>query len=240
MKKRVLAVLLCGVFAMSTLTACGSEEAAPAAEETTEEVDVEEEAEEEEVTEGCSDDTFSALQDTFAALKEVYDLVENYYLENEDIPQDDDVEEALGMAKDYLDEVGEIEQTEITDADAVELAKSMQQVADGLEQIAQGLDLMAEAGAAQGEMCSDESFAALQDCYASLVELNNVVTDYYLNNDAVAQDDDIEETLNLAQQYIDQVGEIEQSSITEEDALTLVNSMNDVVDGLSMIADAMN
>lgn len=246
MKKKIVAVLLCSVMAMSALTACGgSDAAAPAAEETTEAA-VEEtaEAEEAEESEGCSDETFEALQEAYANLSEEVELVQNYYLENPDIPQDDDVEEALTAAQEYMDEVGEINQTDITEEDAVELADSMVEVADSLVTLAESLDIMAgadvEADAEDaGEGCSDETFAALQDAYASLDELNTTVVNYYTDNADVPQDDDVEAVLTQAQDYLDQVGAINQEDITEEDAETLAQSMLDVADGLSMIAEAI-
>lgn len=87
--------------------------------------------------------------------------------------------------------------------------------------------------------CSDESFAAIQDAYASLVQAKDAVTEYYVNNDAVAQDDNVETVLNKAQEYIDYVGEIEQTSLTENDALELVNSMLEVAQALSTTAEAI-
>jgi len=237
MKKKILALLMCSVLSFAMITGCGSSDDTETATETATEV-VEEVAAE--VTDGaCSDETFADLQDAFAILTEAYNNVNNYYLENDDIPQDDDVEAALASAKEYLDEVGEVNQTDISEADAETIGQSMVDVANGLSQMAEALGIMAEAGAATGDAVSDATFADLQDAFAYLTEEYNAVADYYLNNDAIAQDDDVEAALNSAKEYLDAMGEVTSDSITEADAETLGNSMVEVADALAQLAQAM-
>ncbi len=241
MKKKVIAILLCATMVMPTLVACGGKDSSSEAvvEEATEETS-------EEASEGCSDENFAALQEAYASLSEEVELVENYYMDNADIPQDDDVEETLAAAHEYMDQVGEIEQSEITDADAEELAQSMVDVANSLVTVAKALDIMAGNGTAEeatedasAEGCSDENFAAIQDAYAELSSLQETVVNYYMENPDVEQDDEVEDVLNKAQEYLDEVGEIKQNEISDADAETIAQSMVDVANGLSMIAEAI-
>lgn len=243
MKKKLLAVLLCTAMSFTLLTGCGkAAETAPAATEETKEEAKEEETEEaeEETTDAdaCDDDVFAALQETYGYLLEEYNMVTDYYNTNDNIPQDDDVEEALNSAKDYLDEVAEIEQTEINNADAVALAQSMQQVGDSLADLAESLDIVAANNAAANEMCSDESFAALQESFSYLADEYNAVNDYYLKNDSIPQSDDVEEALASAKDYLDYIGDVQQEELTEADAEDVAQSMVEVAEALQKIAES--
>lgn len=64
----------------------------------------------------------------------------------------------------------------------------------------------AEDSAADG-MCSDETFSALQDNYASMVEAYNAVKDLY-ESDEIEADDSIEDVMNQAADVINEMGEI--------------------------------
>ncbi len=235
MKKKLFAVLISMSLVICSLTACGGEEETKAAEPVVEQI--EETATE--AADACSDETFADLQTMYSSISEMYEMIGNYYLENDNIEKNEDVEETLNLAKEYIDQVGEINQEDITEADAMELASSMVDVLDGLKMTAEGLDLLAEAGAAANAGCSDETFAALQEAYVAIVELNGAVSDYYLNTDSVAQDSDIEGVLNQAAEYIDIAGQIKQEDITEADAEELAGSMSDIVDALTIVAEAM-
>ena len=95
----------------------------------------------------------------------------------------------------------------------------------------------AEDSAADG-MCSDETFSALQDNYASMVEAYNAVKDLY-ESDEIEADASIEDTMNQAADVINEMGEISQDTITEEDAETLNSAMLDILDALSLLVDGM-
>ena len=95
----------------------------------------------------------------------------------------------------------------------------------------------AEDSAADG-MCSDETFSALQDNYASMVEAYNAVKDLY-ESDEIEADASIEEVMNQAADVINEMGEISQDTITEEDAETLNSAMLDILDALSLLVDGM-
>jgi hypothetical protein len=92
--------------------------------------------------------------------------------------------------------------------------------------------------AADGEMCSDETFATLQDNYSGLVEAYNAVKELY-ENDEIEANADIEDVLNQSADVINQMGEITQDTITEADAESLNNSMLSLLDSLSKTIDAM-
>lgn len=243
MKKKILAVLICTMVSVNLLAGCGSSDE-PAAEAT--QAAVTKEADEEEaVTETaasddmCSNDDFEALQDAYAALAEEYNTVVDMYKNNDDIPQDDEMESLLGQAKEYMDTVGDINQTDITTADAEEIADSMVMVAEGLAQAAEALGIMAENGSASAEMCSDDDFAALQEAYAYLTEEYNMIVDEYTNNDSIPQDDDLESYLADAKSLIEEMGEIEQTSISNADAETLADSMTTVAESLAEVAESI-
>ena len=85
---------------------------------------------------------------------------------------------------------------------------------------------------------SDESFTALQEAYAQVVELYNAVIDVYSSDDVEA-DEDINALLTEAKSLIEQMGEVEREGMTEGDALDLVNAMSDIVDGLIALGDGM-
>lgn len=130
MKKKILAVVLAGVMAMSMLTACGgSAETA----ETTETADVET-TEDAASDEACSDETFAALQDNYATLTDVYNTVYDAYMSDE-IEQNDEIENALAQTADIINEMGEISQDTITELDAETLNDTMLTLLDVLDAV---------------------------------------------------------------------------------------------------------
>ena len=94
------------------------------------------------------------------------------------------------------------------------------------------------ADSTDGEMCSDETFSALQDNYASMVEAYNAVKELY-ESDGIEADADIEDILNEASDVINEMGEISQDAITEEDAEELNDAMLSLLDVLDAVVDAM-
>ena len=94
------------------------------------------------------------------------------------------------------------------------------------------------AASTDGEMCSDETFSALQDSYAAMTEAYNAVKELY-ENDAIAADAAIEDVMNQAADVINQMGEISQDSITEEDAVVLNDAMLSLLEVLGAVVDAM-
>ena len=125
MKKKILAVVLAGVMAMSMLTACGgSAETA----ETTETADVET-TEDAASDEACSDETFATLQDNYAVMVDAYNQVKDLY-ESDEIAGDAEIEDLMNQAADVINEMGEISQDTITEADAETLNGAMTSLMD--------------------------------------------------------------------------------------------------------------
>lgn len=253
MKKRVLAVTMAAVMTAAVLTACGAdkgreaaepviqttstEEAAPA-EETApaeEEAPAEETAQAEETdTEMVSDETFAQLQDNFELMSECYDQVLDLYSSDE-IQANDDIEEAMLLAAEVIDQMGEITQESITEEDAETLNEAMVDILEGLSDLVDGMVI--ENGL-DTEMVSDETFAALQENYAAMTEAYNAVAEAY-NSDAVAADADIEAAMNEAAEIIEQMGELEQEALTESDAEDLNEAMLGILEALEIIVNAM-
>jgi len=234
MKKKIMAVLICSMLSVSLLAGCGKDEEEAA--EATEVVTEVEETTEEEVADMCSDEDFKTLQDAYAALADEYNAIADYYVNNDDIAKDEDMESLLGQAKDYMDMVGEIQQNELAAADASELAQSMITVEEGLVKAAEALDIMAENGAAAAAECSEESFAALQETYGYLVEEYNTIVEEYQNNDAVPQNSDLEGYLDEAKALIEEIGSVEQNTISEADAVSLAESMTTLANSMAEVA----
>lgn len=92
-------------------------------------------------TEGemVSDETFATLQDNYATLVESYNMVKEYY-ESDDVKADDDITDTLNQAADLINEMGEISQDTLTEADAVELNDSMVAVMEALTIIVDAME----------------------------------------------------------------------------------------------------
>lgn len=249
MKQKFLSVILTALMATTLLTACGgskdAETSAPATEaastseavpaETTDSAPAEETATEEAVNEDMvSDETFAALQDTYSALVDYHNAVVDLYSSDE-IAADAEIEEVINEAADLINQMGEISQEELTEEDAMTLNDAMGDLVDALTYLVDGMEV---ADTADVEMVSNETFATLQENYSILTETYNAVADAY-NSDSVEANADIEDTLNEAAGLIEQMGEIEQESITEEDAVELNNAMIAILEVLDTVVDAM-
>lgn len=253
MKKRVLAVMMGAVMTATVLTACGgdkrgeaaepviqttsteeaapAEEAAPVEEETAAE---ETEQTEETATEMVSDETFAQLQDNFELMSECYDQVLDLYSDDE-IKANADIEAAMLLAADVIDQMGEITQESITEEDAETLNDAMVDILEGLSDLVDGMII--ENGL-DTEVVSDETFAELQENYTAMTEAYNAVAEAY-NSDAVAADADIEAAMNEAAEIIEQMGELEQETLTESDAEDLNEAMLGILEALEIIVNAM-
>lgn len=108
---------------------------------------------------------------------------------------------------------------------------SVQAEADTLE------DAEAEETGAK-EMCSDETFASLQEVFGLLTDLHNQTVDLY-SEDQIAADADLEDALNQSADAINQMGELTQENISEDDALVLLNAMETLADALYAADEAM-
>lgn len=88
------------------------------------------------------------------------------------------------------------------------------------------------------EMCSDETFASLQEVFGLLTDLHNQTVDPY-SEDQIAADADLEDALNQSADAINQMGELTQENISEDDALVLLNAMETLADALYAADEAM-
>lgn len=230
MKKKILAVVLAGVMAMSMLTACGGST------ETTETADVET-TEDTASDEACSDETFATLQDNYAVMVDAYNQVKDLY-ESDEIAGDAEIEDLMNEAADVINEMGEISQDAITEADAETLNGAILDILDGLSGIVDAMEVTADGESTADEACSDETFAALQDNYATLTDVYNTVYDAYMS-DEIEKNDEIENELAQTADIMNEMGEISQDMITELDAETLNDTMLTLLDVLDAVVDAM-
>ena len=225
MKKKILALLAGTMVIASLLAGCGN--SAPAAEERPENSSRTLSTEDE----MCSDETFEELQENYKIVVECYDSVEELYMSDE-IAQSDEVEDLLFEANDIIEEMGEIEQSELTEKDADELNDAMEDIIEALNGIVDSMELV-------DGPCSDETFAELQENYEIVVDCYNSVEDLYMS-DSIAQSDEVEDCLFQANELIEEIGEIEQSELTESDADELNAAMLTIIDGLNSIVDSMD
>lgn len=86
--------------------------------------------------------------------------------------------------------------------------------------------------------CSDEVFAALQEDYAILIECRDEAAAIY-NDESVAEDEEITALFNETDEVVAELGEITQDQITDEDALELEDSINDLIEAYSLLVDGM-
>lgn len=257
MKKKIVSMVLAVMMAASLTTACGGDNkkaadtsstaktqtAAPAASSNTN-------TKTETPAPAAKDDTAAASTDgdtvsdeAFAQMQECYDLMVQYYNAAVDLYSDDavaaseEINDVMSQAKEIIEEMGEITQDSLTPDDAVELIDAMETIVDVLSETVDGMELTDGAGAADGEMVSDETFATLQANYEDLTTVYNVIAEAY--NNGAEENADIVDTMNQAYEIIEQMGEISQDSITEADAEALINSMVEIVEVLAVVADAM-
>ncbi|MBP5609407.1 MAG: hypothetical protein J6X66_14210 [Lachnospiraceae bacterium] len=90
------------------------------------------------------------------------------------------------------------------------------------------------------ETSSDEfAFSDLQDNFVILNDCYNKVEELY-NNDAVAQDDNVESLLTEAKGIIDEMGELTEADFSSsEDMIKFNDTMADMIDALGAVVDKM-
>lgn len=98
-------------------------------------------------------------------------------------------------------------------------------------------DSNAQPAAADG-MVSDETFAAIQQNYAVLVQYHTAIAEAY-NSDEIAANPEIEEVMNNAADLIEQMGQVSKETLTEEDAVTLNDYIIGVVEVLTGVVEEM-
>lgn len=129
MKKTLVAILM---MAMTiAFTACGEEEAVQTAvsNPTVENVASAVEAVAASASEMVSDEDFETLQENYSILVDCYNVVKELY-ENPNIQADAEIEDALNTAADIINEMGEFDQSDLTEADAIECNTVMEMLID--------------------------------------------------------------------------------------------------------------
>ena len=233
MKRKLAAIVLSAVMVMGTLTGCGgsSEPAEAAVEETAEETT------EDAAADGMvTDETWSALQDNYAAMVDAYNAVVELY-NSDEVAADADIEDVLTQAEDVINQMGDIDQTQVAEADAETLNSTMVDILDALSLLVDGMDA-AEGTTGSDEAVSDETWATLQENYSAMTDADNAVVELY-NSDDVAADADVEDALKEAEAIITEMGDIDQTQVTEADAETLNGAMENILDGLNTVVDNM-
>ena len=133
MKKRVLARIMSAALAAGFLmVGCGDDAPAAAADTQTEQTT---EAATEETTEAATGVTFEDLQNNYAALTDAYNAVVDAY-NDDSVEQSDEIDKDLADAKDLMDQMGELEETDFeSQADLDAINNSMLQMCDILNAI---------------------------------------------------------------------------------------------------------
>lgn len=243
MKKKLVSVVLAAMMAATLLTGCGGDSstastAPTSTAETTPVQDTAPEPEAEESTENetdmVSDETFAALQESYDAMVDAYNAVVELY-NSDEIAADADIESLLDEAAGIIEQMGEITQDSITEEDAAILASAMLDILDGLSALVDGME---EVSDASGDMVSDENFTILQENYELLTEVYNAVVDAY-SSDEVEANAEIEDTLNEALEILEEMGTIEQETLTAADAEALNEAMQTILDVLTEVAGAI-
>ncbi|MEZ3504984.1 MAG: hypothetical protein K1W25_16315 [Lachnospiraceae bacterium] len=232
MKKKLAAVILTAVMTALLLTACGgnkdaeqsasvpeTETPAPAADTKTDapaEGDM------------VSDENYKILQDNYALITEYAAQVRDIYTSDE-IAANSAIEEVILQTEDIINQMGELEQADITEEDAVTLNETMELIIETYDNLLDGMEV-----AESGEMVSDETFAVLSETYDTLTDIYNTVATAY--NDSGAEDEDIKAAMDEAYSFLEQMGEITQDTITEQDAEGLAEAMAAAAEMLEAIA----
>lgn len=255
MKKKLVTVILATAMTMSLLTACGGDKGAKQSSSTPKtETQAPAPAADTKAAADTKSDTPAAdtgaaegdmvSDEDFAILQENYELIQNYaeqvkeLYSTDEIAANPEIENLLVQGDDVMAQIAEITQDQLTAADAAELNESMRDILEGYVNIVGNMEEVDNNGdAAGGEMVSDETFAALGEAYDKLTELYNTVAEAY--NNSGAEDADIKAAMDEAYEYLTQMGEITQDSITEEDAQALAESMLVAIDVLAAIAETL-
>lgn len=253
MKKKLVAVILAVVMTASMLTACGGSKEkpaaapAPAAETTSTAKETESKAQEEDTAETDADEAESDMvsDENYEILQENYALISDYAAEvreiytSDEIAANPDIEEVILQTEEIIEEMGELEQADITAEDAQTLNDTMELIIDTYNNLLEGMELVDDGSDAEGgEMVSDETFAELSEAYDALTDIYNTVATAY--NESGLEVEEVKTAMDQAYDLLEQMGEISQDTITEADAEVLAQSMVEVAQGLQLIAENLN
>lgn len=90
---------------------------------------------------GMMDDlTFEQVQENYRVMVDYYNQVEEYYMDDS-IKQSDAVEKSLSEAKQLIEEIGEIEESDFANAGEMEeMNKTMQKIIDDLDDVVESME----------------------------------------------------------------------------------------------------
>ena len=262
--KKFLALSLSALMLCGALTACGgstagketpspaetsapvAETSAPATEATTAEAAASDDKAESTGTPKASGEgfTFADLQDNYALLSDLYDKVETAYMDKS-IAQSDEVESNLTEAKDLIDQMGELKETDFADEkDLLEMNDAIYNMCEALGAI---VDKMEEAPAeeapdeeAPAEASESITFEDLQNAYAELVDHYNTIKDA-ADSGAVTLDEDQTDAMNKAADLINEIGEISEDDFTsQEDIDSIGASIVSIDEVLASVAESLS
>lgn len=86
-----------------------------------------------------SDETFAELQKNYGILTETYNVVAEAY-NSDEIEANGDIENTLNQAREIIEQMGEITQENITEADAVELTEAMVDIIEVLDLVVDAMN----------------------------------------------------------------------------------------------------
>ncbi len=251
--KRFLALSLGALMLCGALTACGgstatetpapAETSAPA--ETTAETPAATPAETpatEERTPKASTEgfTFADLQDNYALLVDLYNTVEDAYMDNS-IAQSDEVEANLTEAKDLIDQMGELKETDFADEkDLLEMNDAIYDMCEALGAIVDKMEAAPAEETAEAPAEENVTFEDLQDAYVQLVNDYNTIK-AAVESGQVTLDEDQAAAMDEAADLINELGEINEADFTsQEDIDSVAESIVSIDEGLAAIASSLS
>ena len=215
--KKFLALSLSALMLCGALTACGgntgtetpspAETSAPAAEATTADTAASADKAESTGTPKASGEgfTFADLQNNYALLSDLYDKVETAYMDKS-IAQSDEIEANLTEAKDPIDQMGELKETDFAnEKDLLEMNDAIYEICEALGAIVDKMEEapVEEAPVEEAPAEADESitFEDLQNAYVKLVDDYNAIKDA-ADSGAVTLDEEQTDAMNKAADLI--------------------------------------
>lgn len=236
MKKKFVAIMMSAVMAATLLTACGDtpvenepEVSAPAPAPSSAEVENSEQPVMADPADSnmVSDDTFTIIQQNYAVMLQYHDAIAQAY-NSDEIAANPEIESAMNEAADLIVKMGEIQQDALTEEDAIALNDLIIAAVDGLTAIAQAMETTDGAGEAEAAAVSDETFAILQQNWASLTSFYNEAATAYnegVSNGTLERDESFENLMNQAAEILEQMQTVSQTDITQEQAVELNDTM---------------
>lgn len=142
------------------------------------------------------------------------------------------IENNLNGLYKVLEKVGNKEQRNISDTDAIKLIQEMEKQADILDECLDLIEQQINGNGMGNTPVDDEMFAMLQEQYSDVVDLHNTIIDAY-NAGLLKNSKEASEALDSIADLINAIGEVEREGLTVEDALEYQQDMIDAVNYLN-------